>query len=77
MFLFFLQVLAAAVLPLEVAGTFSSLYWLTLGKKKYLPTAVLGILRLPQSLCGYTWVILLASSFGKNFKLLSILQLTR
>lgn len=75
-FNFFLKVLAAAVLPLEVAGTFSSLYWLTLGKK-YLPTAVQGILRLPQSLCGYTCVTLLAASFGKIFKLHSILQLTR
>lgn len=75
-FNFFLKVLAAAVLPLEVTGTFSSLYWLTLGKK-YLPNAVQGILRLPQSLCGYTCVTLLAASFGKIFKLHSILQLTR
>lgn len=75
-FNFFLKVLAAAVLPLEVAGTFSSLYWLILGKK-YLPTAVQGILWLPQSLCGYTCVTLLAASFGKIFKLHSILQLTR
>lgn len=74
-FNFFLKVFAAAVLPLEVAGTFSSLYWLDF--RKEIPSQCCsGILRL-QSLCGYTCVTLLAASFGKIFKLHSILQLTR
>ena len=55
------------------------LYWLTLGEK-WLPSALLQIPRLSQTLCGYTYFTLLTHSSGRILKfvcLLSILHCTR
>ena len=45
----------------KVAVTSSSLYWLILGEK-YLPSSLVGILRLSQAFCRYTYSTLLVPS---------------
>lgn len=78
-FFMFFGSFCIALFAAEVSVTSSSLYQMASGEKKYLPSALLEILRLSHTFYGYT-CILLVPICGRIFyfaRLFSILQYTR